>query len=180
MARLPLPGAAELPQRSQDFIDANLPFALNLHLLLGQAPHLLEPVHHLTRAVMFDQTLDNRLRELVILRVATLARAPYEWAQHETIARGAGVRPEEVAALATNGLSGFPPRERAALDVAEWVVTGREVTDDDMAALREHFGTTEILELHITAGTYLMLARMMTATGLDIDMNGEALSASFN
>ena len=47
--------------------------------------------------VLFTGTLRPRERELAVLRIGWLCRAPYEWGQHVVIARRHGVTTEEIA-----------------------------------------------------------------------------------
>jgi len=62
----------------------------------------------------------------------------------------------------------FPsPRERAVVAWAEAVAAGPgPVADAPRAALREHFGDHEVVELTLLAGATLMLNRFCTALEL--------------
>ena len=53
-----------------------------------------------TGHVLFASTLSPRQRELLILRVAAVREAAYEWRQHVVLASDAGITPEEVARIA--------------------------------------------------------------------------------
>src|SRR5690606_29828844 len=64
-----------------------------VHPTLGYAMHVL------TDALMFDSHVGDRLRELIILRVAHVTESAYELAQHRQMALGYGVTAEEVEAV---------------------------------------------------------------------------------
>src|ERR1700694_3946299 len=66
--------------------------------LLNSAP-LAEGWEKLLTAIRNRSSLPTELRELVILRVAVLNRAPFEFAAHLPVARNAGVTVEKLAAL---------------------------------------------------------------------------------
>ncbi len=69
-------------------------------------------------AVRNRNSLPARLRELVILRVAILNRAPYEFDAHVPHAQAAGVAPETLQALrahaAPAAIPGLAPGEAEA------------------------------------------------------------------
>jgi len=50
-------------------------------------------------ALMYRADLPAADREAVVLRLAALTRARYQWVQHEAIALGVGLSPEAIAAL---------------------------------------------------------------------------------
>ena len=60
---------------------------LNLDRQLLHSPPLARGWNHYMGAVRAETILDGALRELVILLVALLNRAPYEFAQHAPVAR---------------------------------------------------------------------------------------------
>jgi 4-carboxymuconolactone decarboxylase len=60
------------------------------------------------------------------------------------------------------------------------VVAGPRVSDATFAAVEQHLSPREIVELLLTVGDYLMLARVMTTLELEIDdpAGGQVLGAS--
>jgi alkylhydroperoxidase family enzyme len=92
-------------------------------------------------AAAWDET-DPVLLELARLRIATLLDNRGELARHSQRARAAGLRDEQVAALAAWPSSPlFTARERACLGLVEqFVVDANGVTDGDVAAVTEHLG----------------------------------------
>src|SRR5579862_6237326 len=77
--------------------DPSRPKGLNALGLLAHHPALTTAYHHFIDHLLFATTLTVRQRELIILRVAHLRDATYEWAQHAYLAGEAGITPEEVA-----------------------------------------------------------------------------------
>jgi len=57
------------------------------------------------------------LRELIVLAVGRIEAATYEWVQHIPIAKGVGVREEQIAAIEAERFDDkcFDERERALL-----------------------------------------------------------------
>jgi 4-carboxymuconolactone decarboxylase len=111
----------------------------------------------------------RELRELMILRGAQLMKSEYEWAQHLKMARAAGVREEQIAALAEWRKSdAFSEKEKAALRLAEDVTNGR-VSDETYAQATKHFDPHDYVELAIVAAFYAMVGRMLDAMGVPLD-----------
>src|SRR3569833_542534 len=76
------------------------------------------------RRILAQSTLDPRLRELIVLRVAYRCRAPYVWSQHVVIGRGAGVTDPDLAALADPSIVDGDPLRSLMLRAADELVTG--------------------------------------------------------
>ncbi len=114
--------------------------------------------------------LDGQLRELVILLVAVLNRAPYEYAQHAPVALQEGMSRAKLDDVAEWKKSPhFDDRERAALAYTEAMTLQVQVPGDVFEALKTHFSTREIVELTATAACYNMVSRFLEALEIEID-----------
>src|SRR2546428_945390 len=141
----------------------------NLYRALGNQPKLVAAWAEFSRVLRYDTRTPRALRELVILRGAQLMRSEYEWAHHLPMARKAGVREEQIAALADWRASAlFSDKEKAALGLAEAVTQGR-VTDEVYAEAMRHFDPQDHVELSIVAAFYAMVARMLDAMGVQLE-----------
>jgi alkylhydroperoxidase family enzyme len=117
----------------------------------------------------YDTRTPRTLRELVILRGAQLIRSEYEWAQHLAMARKAGVREAQIAALSGWRTSPeFDAREKAALALGEAVTAGR-VSDEVYAEAMRHFDDGEYVEIALVAAFYAMVGRMLDAMGVPLE-----------
>jgi alkylhydroperoxidase family enzyme len=137
----------------------------NLHKTLAHAPAMLEGYMAMSVQIRDRGALPDRLRELVILRVAQLVRSDYEWAQHARIAPRVGITDAELRALRTwrRRLRLFSARERAALGFAEDLSRTRRVDDATFRAAARHFSHRELVELALTVGWYELTARVLLA-----------------
>jgi alkylhydroperoxidase family enzyme len=96
-------------------------------------------------------------------------RSEYEWAQHLKMARKAGVREAQIAALAGwRDSAEFSEREKAALLLAEAVTSGN-VTDEVYGAVSKHFDRAEFVELALVPAFYAMAARMLDAMRVQLE-----------
>jgi 4-carboxymuconolactone decarboxylase len=141
----------------------------NLYRGLGNHPALVAAWTEFSKMLRHDTRTPRALRELVILRGAQLIKSEYEWAQHLRMARKAGVREEQIAALAGwKNSRHFDEKEKAALRIAEGVTKGR-VSDEDYAHAMAHFDHHDYVELAAVAAFYAMVGRMLDAMGIELE-----------
>jgi alkylhydroperoxidase family enzyme len=174
MARIPLIEEAEHPELAELIgrIKAGRRGGLlNVYKLLLHSPALAATWFDHNGAVRWKTTLDGRLREIVIIRIAHLNGVEYVLAQHVPgLALAEGLTITECAALAGWRASGlFDARERAALAYAEAMTLATSVPDDVFAEVRRHFDDRAIVELSVLIGTYIMHNRVMTALAIDLE-----------
>lgn len=125
-----------------------------------------------------EATLDPRLRELAILRVAWRARSAYEWLQHARIARHAGVTAAEVHAVPDGpDAAAWGPLERAVLQAADDVADRHGVDPATSVVLAAHLDEAQRLELTFVIGAYLCFAVVATSAGLPADLPTEPVDA---
>src|SRR3954471_4373554 len=110
--------------------DDDRPKGLNVLGTLAQHPALTRAFHTLNGHVLFASTLSPRQRELLVLRVASVRRARYEWQQHGVRAGDPGLDRDEIARI-TQGpeAPGWSPLERAMLAAVEELLADARVTD---------------------------------------------------
>jgi alkylhydroperoxidase family enzyme len=148
----------------------------NLYRALGNHAPLTAAWTEFARAIRYESRNPRELRELIILRGAQLMGSEYEWAQHLKMARKAGVREAQIAALAEWRVSPeFTPREKAALLLAD-AVTQANVTDEVYAEVSKHFGHQDYVELALTAAFYAMVGRMLDAMRIQLEPDAREYS----
>jgi AhpD family alkylhydroperoxidase len=169
MARLPYPDPSDAPERVAEALAAVPP--LNIFRMVSHAQTAFRPLLRFAGAILTELELDPRLRELAILVVARDTDAEYEWVQHVAVARGVGVSDEQIAAVELGALdsAALGDSERAVLRFAEEVVVQPRVSDATFEAVRRSLTEREIVELLLTIGNYMMLARVMTTLELELD-----------
>ena len=113
----------------------------------------------------FGTTLDGRLREIVILRVAHLNGATYVFKQHvPELALAEGLSMAECEAITDWPRSDlFSARERAALAYADAMTRDIAVPDAVFAALKDHFSERQMVELTVLVGDYIFMHSMSMA-----------------
>jgi len=146
---------------------------LNFYRALLHSPPLAATWLEFNNAVRHQTGIDERARELAIMRVAILNRVDYVLDIHKARYAGpAGVTPGECEAVADWERSGlFGPRERALLAYVDAMTRDVEVTDAVFDALREHFSEGETVELTVLVGAYNLHTRVLKALRVDPESN---------
>jgi 4-carboxymuconolactone decarboxylase len=170
VARLPYADPERLPAPAREALDAVPP--LGVFRMMANAETAFRPWLRWGGVLLGDLALDPLLRELAILRVARLTpHADYEWVQHVPIAGAVGASDEQVAALERDdvGAECFSDAQRMLLRFTTEVVVEARASDATFEAIRELLSARELIELMMVIGQYMMLARVMATTELDLD-----------
>jgi alkylhydroperoxidase family enzyme len=122
------------------------------------------------------------LRELVILRTAARFGGRYEWAQHLALAEAQGVTPAELAAVsdvdAVDAVFALDVSavERAALRAVDETADEGGVSDSTWETLAADLRESELIELLMLIGHYLMLTTVLRSLRLTLEPRAEALA----
>ncbi|CAM5186427.1 Putative membrane protein OS=Castellaniella defragrans (strain DSM / CCUG 39792 / 65Phen) OX=1437824 GN=BN940_02181 PE=4 SV=1 [Castellaniella denitrificans] len=154
-----------------DRIVAERGSVLHLYQMLLHSPPAAEGWLNYLTAIRHRCALDGAIRELVIMRIAHLNRAPYEADQHAPIALREGLRQDQLDALALDEIPAdrFDARERAVLAYADAMTRTVQVTDAVFQAVRRHFPDRELVELTATVAAYNMVSRFLEALQVHSD-----------
>jgi len=137
---------------------------------------------------LLNGSLPGRLRELVIVRTAARFGGRYEWAQHLALAEAQGVTPAELVALSdsASAADGAPaawfdvpdwsPLERAALRAVDETADDGAVSDATWQALQDALSESELLELLMLIGHYMMLTTVLRSLRLPLEPRAEMLA----
>lgn len=135
-----------------------------LYQYLLNSPEMAQGWEEFLSAVRQRNSLPPDLRELIILRVAVLNHAPYEFAAHVEHAQKAGLSDEKIQAVKTLAISPiFSPREQLVLELADTMTQHIEVPEALFQRIAAHYAGKELLDLCITIGAYNMVSRVLVA-----------------
>jgi alkylhydroperoxidase family enzyme len=156
--------------------DPSRPKGLNVLGTLAHHPTLARAFHTFNGHVLFATTLSPRQRELLVLRVAAVREATYEWKQHVVLAADAGITPEEIDAIAEGpDAPGWSSIDRAMVRAVDELIGDAMVADRTWAVLAEELEVQQLMDLVFTVGAYDLLAMAFRSFGvpLDDDLMGE-------
>ena len=135
-----------------------------LYQYLLNSPEMAEGWEEFLSAVRQRNSLPADLRELIILRVAVLNHAPYEFEAHIPHARQAGVSDVKIQAVKDSVSSSlFTPHEQLVLQLADTMTQHIHVPDALFAEIAQHYAGKELLDLCITIGAYNRVSRVLVA-----------------
>ena len=175
MTRSPDPAEHALSPQTREMLAA-LP-QNNVFRALAHADAAFPPLMELTASLWNDAVLDQRQRELAILRTARLVDSAYEWMHHIEVARMVGVTEEELNAIDVGRLelASFAEPDRLLLEAVPYILDHRRSEDHVFDALRQHFSLRELVELHLVVGLYATIAGVV----IDFDVELEPRSGAF-
>jgi alkylhydroperoxidase family enzyme len=122
--------------------------------------------------LVFAGTLDARLRELELLRVAWLTDGVYEWSNHYPFSKGIGMSDTEILAVRhwQDGDPALAANDRFLLQAVDGILDGLSPSESDVARLREIVGGDgPLMEFLIIPGIYHALATLTETLGIALD-----------
>ena len=166
----------KLKPQPQELVDAILArrggALLNLDKALLWSEALARGWNVFLKAVRTELPTSRRLRELGICSVALLTGANYEYHHHAPdflAAGGTQAQLDALQAFLQSDPRGLPSaaaleeRDRLVIRYAVQMTLDVKVSDELFDTLRQHFDTTQIVELTSAIATYNMVARFLVA-----------------
>jgi alkylhydroperoxidase family enzyme len=143
---------------------------MNLFRMLAHAPPVLEGFAKLGGALLFDSTLEPRLREIAILRVGMSADARYEVEKHVAIGKAVGLTEDELTALhPSRGQLLDGAVERAVVRLVDELRNSPRASDEALAGVRAHLSDRAVVELVVTIGYYGLVCRVLETLGVELE-----------
>lgn len=168
MPRIPYPVLTE--EQNKEYQKSGLNIA---HMMFLMPPKIHAALGMAGRTLLFDSSYDAGLRELIILRVGYLSKCAYEVHQHRAYGRKFGLTDEKIEAALTQSLTTpLSAREQAVLKFADEAIVNVRASDATLAAARQYLVDSEILETLAIIGTYMMIARVIETTAIELDAPG--------
>jgi AhpD family alkylhydroperoxidase len=134
-----------------------------LYSVLLNSPLLASGWEQLFTVIRQKTSVPARLRELVILRIAVLNGAEYEFEAHVPHALAAGMTREAVSNLKANRIESLQGVERLVLQYTDAITRDLVVPDALYAQLDKAFDVKTLVELTATIAAYNMVSRFLIA-----------------
>jgi AhpD family alkylhydroperoxidase len=142
----------------------------NVFTTLARHRRIFRPWLRFAGRLMPGGTLPRAESELVILRVAHVTGSAYEWDQHARLGRRAGLSAEEVERVRLGAEApGWSPRQALLLRAVGELHDDSRIGDALWAELAREYGETELIELCLLTGHYIMLALTLNSLGVALD-----------
>lgn len=145
---------------------------LNVYRALANAEQVYTGWMLAGDAALTSPVLPRRLRELIVLRTATLMDCAYELGQHKDVAQTVGLDTDTIDAIINE--SDWPTgkldtTELAVLRLTTELVTSRRVTAPLFEQVHAALGSEATVEALMVIGRYAGLALMLNALDVDLD-----------
>ena len=150
--------------------DPESPKGLNAMGVLAHHPELTAAYNQLIRHALYFTTITPRQRELLVLRVAHLRDAQYEWAQHVYQADVAGLSRDEVGRVRLGpDADGWAPLDSALVRAADELVADARIGDATWATLSAELDAQQLMDVVFTVGAYEVFAMAMRSFDVALD-----------
>lgn len=149
------------------------------YAVLINNPYFMERWARLSGTVVLRSSLSNREKMIVVMRLARLLRCSYAWVQRQAEKDPAVYLPDlhtkpqdhlsaaELDALAQDASDGrWSPHEAALLQAVEETWAQGGISDDVWRQLKATFSDTQMYDLVMLIGYYLMTMTMLNSMGV--------------
>jgi alkylhydroperoxidase family enzyme len=116
-------------------------------------------------------SLEPEIRELVILRMATLRSCSYELMHHLPAAKIAGLSEMEISAITSAQPSGLDQKHSVMIQLVDDCSQLGKVSDPTFEKAAEFFSVAQIAEATLLVGLYEMLACFLKTMGVGLDQH---------
>jgi AhpD family alkylhydroperoxidase len=134
-----------------------------LYTVLLNSPELASGWEQLFTAIRQKTSVPPALRELVILRVAVLNGADYEFEAHVPHALAAGMTQDAIDRLRRDDVAGLSSLEKLVLQYTDAMTRDLVVPEALYPQLDRHFDAKTLVELTATIAGYNMVSRFLIA-----------------
>ena len=172
----PLPVEEAVARGGQVRIHPDLARLEVMRALLHHPP-LAKAIQTLLIMLLYKgRILDERLRELVIMRIAWRTTSLYEWAQHWRVARELGMGEADILGVRDwQGFAGYGAPERAVLAAVDETLDTGAVSPGTMAACLDILGSpAQALELVAAIGNWRMFSQLLRSLRIPLEEGVEA------
>jgi alkylhydroperoxidase family enzyme len=139
----------------------------NIFLTLAHSPLLLKRFNAFAGTFFISDLVSDYDRELLVLRVAARTGSRYEYAQHLSIAREAGLDDHTIAAAMLQPDAFTPsPADSFLLAVADRYLESGNLHDGEWAQLRARFSEAAALHVLFIIGFYRMTGEVLNTVGI--------------
>jgi alkylhydroperoxidase family enzyme len=143
---------------------------LNVLSTIGRHPILLDRYSPFITYIMGEQTLPDRDREILILRIGWLFKAKYEFGHHSIFGKNAGLTDEEILRI-TKGAEapGWSISEAALIQATDELYNDAIISDATWTTLSANFTEEQLIDVIFTVGQYNMVSWALNSLGVQLE-----------
>jgi len=144
---------------------------LNIFRTLLHRPQTAKAISDLLLSLLFGGELDDRLRELVIMRIGWVTGSNYEWTQHWPIAQNQfGCTEEDLLALRDwRNAAHFGDVERTVLGAVDELLESGNLAEASFRDCHQKLGRNQTIELVAAVGCWQMISKLAKAIEIPLE-----------
>ena len=132
---------------------------LNVMKMFAGTDDMYPAVIGFIKAVFEAQGVNPKLREMIVLRVATKYHVLYEWQAQSTLARNVGLSPQEIQAAASDdAIEGINAEYRLAWKATDEICVEGTLCDETLCQLLTRYGATVTRKLILIISWFNLLS----------------------
>ncbi len=124
----------------------------------------------LVHAIFGTKGIDDKMREIIALRTAKLLNTPYQWQQHATMGKNAGLTPDEINAVASDGaVSGLSADYTLLVQATDELTKDAVLADSTLTSVQGRYGDEVTRKLVLTIGFFNFLSRFLNGCRVPLE-----------
>ena len=165
---VPLPKDEEIRAVVGDFYDPDR--ALNVIKAMAGTEDMYPALIGMVKAIFGTPTIDDKHREIIILRSAAILDVPYEWQANEVMARNAGLSSQEIEAVAADGpVEGIDKEYVVICTAADELLRSGTLTDTTPGTMLDMFGHTATRKYVATIAWFSLLSLFLNGLRVPLE-----------
>jgi len=142
----------------------------NVYSTMANHPALFKDWLQFASHVLRRNSLPERDREILILRIGWLCRSEYEWAQHVRIGKSVGLTDENIQHIMDGPeAKGVSDHDRLLLQATDELHKDAFISDTTWAALSKTYSKEQVMDLVFTVGEYNLVSMALNSFGVQLD-----------
>jgi carboxymuconolactone decarboxylase family protein len=167
---VPLPDEDEIARSFGDGYDPDT--ALNVLKMMSGTGDFFPALIGMVKAVFGERDIDDKHREVIILRAASVLNCPYEWQANERMAHNAGLTTSEIEAIGGDGALGLDSLDgdyQLVIAATDELLSSGTLTDGTLQSLLDTFGTTTTRKYIATIAWFSLLSLFLNGTRVPME-----------
>ena len=161
-------GSAGIPLTSDEEILKSV--NLNVSRMLAGTGDMSYGFITLVHAIFGTRDIDDKMREIIGLRTAKLLKTPYQWQQHATMGKNAGLTPEEIEAMTIDGpVSGISDDYMLLAQATDELTMDAVLTDACLTSLQRRYGNEVTRKLVLIIAFFNFLSRFLNGCRVPLE-----------
>ncbi len=124
----------------------------------------------MVRAIFGTPAIDDKHREMIIIRAASILDVPYEWQANRVMASNAGLTEAEIEATTSDGpVSGVAPDYVLICTATDELLRTGSLADGTLKAMLDTFGDVVTRKYIVTIAWFSMLSLFLNGTRVPLE-----------